>query len=74
MIIYWRDAASTWEVDTAFKPSGVLFSIAPDMIIYWSFWARRHGWKVALQLNTSGIASNGEQESLNGNNLDFGCT
>nr|POF11909.1 hypothetical protein CFP56_13757 [Quercus suber] len=43
MIIYWRDAASTWEVDTAFKPSGVLFSsilgsIAPDMIIYWSLY------------------------------------
>ena len=34
-----RDAASTWEVDTAFKPSGVLFSsflgsIVPNMIIY----------------------------------------
>ena len=33
-----RDAASTWEVDTAFKPSGVLFSsflgcIAHDHIL-----------------------------------------
>ena len=28
----------------------------------------------ALQLNTSGTAGDGEQESLNGNNLDFGCT
>nr|POF24641.1 hypothetical protein CFP56_57375 [Quercus suber] len=29
MIRYWRDAANTWEVDTAFKPSGVLFSNFP---------------------------------------------
>ncbi|KAF3955624.1 hypothetical protein CMV_019173 [Castanea mollissima] len=37
-----RDAANTWEVDTAFKPLDVLFSsflgsIAHDMIIYWRF-------------------------------------
>nr|POF11913.1 hypothetical protein CFP56_13761 [Quercus suber] len=35
-----RDAANTWEVDIAFKSSGVLFSsflgcIAPNMIMYW---------------------------------------
>ena len=37
-----RDAANTWEVDTAFKPLDVLFSsflksIAHDMIIYWRY-------------------------------------
>nr|POF24638.1 hypothetical protein CFP56_57372 [Quercus suber] len=55
MIIYWRDVASTWEVDTAFKPSAVLFSsflgsIAPDMIIYWRLFILRL-WK---SLNKSG--------------------
>ncbi|KAF3955623.1 hypothetical protein CMV_019172 [Castanea mollissima] len=46
MIIYWRDATNTREVDTAFKPSGALFSsflgsIVPDMIIYWRLFITR---------------------------------
>ena len=40
---------------------------------WFSFQTIRHGWKIDLQLDTSGIVGNGEQESLNGNNHDLGC-
>ena len=39
---------------------------------WFSFQTRRHGWKTALELNTSGIAVYGEQERLNGKDHDLG--
>ena len=43
-----------------------------SLSLNWFSFQTRHGWKIALQLDTSGIAGYGEQESLNDNDHDLG--
>ncbi|XP_027345463.1 ycf20-like protein [Abrus precatorius] len=38
------------------------------------FLGRRAGWKIAFALNTGGVSNNGEQQSLNDANSNFGGT
>lgn len=43
-------------------------------IPWFSFLERRSGWKIAFALNTGGVSGNGEQQSLDDANSNFGGT
>lgn len=43
-------------------------------MLWYSFFKKRHGWKLAFALDTGGVPGNGEQESLNDDGSNLGRT